>query len=95
MNLKNLNRIKFKTFVFGMCSEDQITNLIEAAENEGCILVQIIAGMMPAPQSNLAIPGTRPQMVAIMKIIVKIEATEYEGLFKRLMTQEKRIVTDD
>lgn len=82
-----MNQLKFTlkkqtTFFYGACSEDKLTDMISEAEDEGCELVQVMAGMMMPPQSALAMPGTKPQPIQVMRLLVRMPVDEYDKMLK-------------
>jgi len=60
-----------------------MTEAISDAEEEGCSLVQVMAGMMPAPRSPLALPSERPQMIHIMRILVRAPEKVYNDIIAK------------
>lgn len=81
------NQLKFTlkkqtTFFYGACTEDKLSDMIRDAEDEGCELVQVMAGMMMPPQSPLAMPGVKHQPIQVMRILVRMPVDEYDKLIK-------------
>lgn len=82
----NLNEIKFpkqKVFFYAVCTEDKMTQVISEAEEEGCSLVQVMAGMMPEPRSPLALPNAQPRMLHVLKILVRAPEKVYNALLAK------------
>jgi hypothetical protein len=75
--------IKWTTFFYGMCSEDKLTDMIKEAEEDGCEFVQIMAGMIPPPPSAVALPGTRPSPIPVIRLLVRIRDEDYAVLVKK------------
>jgi hypothetical protein len=73
---------KQTTFFYGACTEDKLSDMISDAEDEGCELVQVMAGIMTPPQSPLAMPGVKPQPIQVMRILVRMPVDEYNKLIK-------------
>lgn len=81
------------TFFYGVCTEDRLTDVIKQAEEDGCELVQVIPGMIPAPVSAVALPGARPQNpILVMRILVRILDEDYEALVKQKQTPDSKLV---
>jgi hypothetical protein len=80
---KEINFPKYKTFFYGACTEDKLTQMIADSEEEGCQLVQVMAGMMLPPQSPLAIPMAKPQPIQVMRILVRAREETYNALIAK------------
>ncbi len=72
----------YTTFFYGTCSEDKLTEMVKEAEADGCELIQVIAGMIAAPQSAVALPGTRQAPIPVFRLLVRIPDDAYEALVK-------------
>lgn len=70
------------TFIYGVCTEDKLSDMVSDAESEGCEFLQIMPGMMMPPQSKFAIPGANVQPIAVMKILVRMPEDKYSALIK-------------
>ena len=73
----------YTTFIYGTCTEDQLSNMIKSAENDGAIFLQAIAGMVMPPQSAVALPGTRQAPVPVFRILVRMPDKAYAKLVAR------------
>lgn len=70
------------TFIYGVCTEDKLSEMIRDAESDGCEFLQLMPGMMMPPQSSLAIPGAKVQPIQVMKVLVRMPVDEYDKLIK-------------
>lgn len=81
--MKEFKAIKWTTFFYGMCSEDKLTEMIKSAEDDGGQFVQVMAGMIPAPQSAVALPGARQAPIPVMRLLVRMQDEAYAELLKK------------
>lgn len=81
--MSHFKDIKWTTFFYGMCSEDKLTAMIKEAEDAGCEFVQIMAGMIPPPPSAVALPGSRPQAIPVLRLLVRMRDEDYAELVKK------------
>lgn len=80
---------KFHTFFYGACSEDQFPQLVASAEDNGFEFVQVLGGMMQPKPSLVAPPGAGPPApVAVLRLIVRCLASEFEGLIEKMKAME-------
>ncbi len=71
------------TFFYGMCTEDRMTETIKQAEEDGCELVQVMAGMIPAPQSAVMLPGAKQGPIPVLRILVRTLDSNYDALIAK------------
>lgn len=92
-----MNNLKFPTpkvttFFYGMCSEDKLTEMIKQAEEDSCELVQVIAGMIPAPPSAVALPGTRQGPIPVLRILVRTTDENYAAMTAKRSAAPSKLV---
>ncbi len=83
---------KWTTFFYGMCSEDKLTALIKEAEDDGCEFVQVMAGMIPAPQSAVALPGARANPIPVIRLLVRMLDEDYDALVEKKKAAPSKLV---
>ncbi len=71
------------TFFYGMCTEDRITAMIKESEADGCEFVQLLGGLIPAPRSAVAMPGTQAPPIAVLRLLVRMPDEAYDELVKK------------
>lgn len=83
MNNLKLPVRTWTTFFYGLCTEDKLTDMIKEAENDGCEFVQAMAGMIPAPQSAVALPNARQAPIPVIRILVRMRDEDYAVLVEK------------
>ncbi len=83
MNNLKLPVRSWTTFFYGLCTEDRLIETIKAAEADGCEFVQVVGGMIPAPRSAVALPGTQMAPIPVLRILVRTLDENYDVLVKK------------
>lgn len=88
MSDNNFKAVQYRYFFYGMCTEDQITQFIEAAEVKGCEFVTLVPGMVPAPQSALTLHAPKgPQYIPVLRVFVRCLQSRWPDIEKAMQEE--------
>lgn len=65
------------TFIYGICTDDKLSEVVEALEKDKCEFLQAVPGFVMPPQNALSLPGARQQPVPILKILARTTKTNH------------------
>lgn len=85
--MKNLTFPKYRTFVYGLCVDQTVPEMVSQAENDGCMFVQLIPYSIPAQRSVLH-PGNAPQPIDAYKLLVRLPESEYPALVEKVKARQ-------
>ncbi len=88
--MKNLTFPKYRTFIYGLCVDQTVPEMVTQAENDGCMFVQLIPYSIPAQVSVLH-PGAAAKPIDAYKLLVRIPESEYPALVEKVKARQQAI----
>ncbi len=86
---RQFSRPHYRYFFYGMCSEDQITSFIQAAEAKGCEFVAILPSFVQPPQSPLTLHAPQSQRIPIpvLRVFVRCLESDWPAVEKAMQEE--------
>ncbi len=88
--MKNLTFPKYRTFIYGLCVDQSVPELVTQSEEDGCMFVQLIPCSIPT-QASVLHPGANAKPIDAYKLLVRLPESEYPALVEKVKARQQAV----
>jgi hypothetical protein len=89
--MKNLTFPKYRTFIYGLCVDQTVPEMVAQAEEDGCMFVQLIPYTIPAQKPTIHLGSAYADPIPAYKLLVRLPEAAYPALVEKVKARQQAI----